>query len=187
MLASQAGRRGFESRLPLLTYVDPGRKLWQEIDGKNAPGPGCHRARGHFSEPFDPLLAGSVDPFVVLDRKVLSMARPRKLWYRKARQAVYVEIDGKQHLLAKGPDNDETWERARLAYHRLMAEILANPPVDGGDALPIGQQRRLDQPTTAFILSSAACALNEDPTHGLCREARDGCLLIRPPMLETVA
>jgi len=61
------------------------------------------------------------------------MPRPRTLWYRAARRAVYVEIDGKQHRLAKGPDNDETWERAQLAYHQLMAEILANPPVDGGD------------------------------------------------------
>jgi hypothetical protein len=68
------------------------------------------------------------------------MSRPRKLWYRTARQTVNVEIDGKQHPLAKGPDNDETWERARLAYHQLMAEMLANPPVDGG------------HPTVAFIV-----------------------------------
>ena len=61
------------------------------------------------------------------------MARPRKLWYRKARRAVYVEIHGRQKMLAKGPDTKETWARAQLEYHRLMAEILANPPVDGGN------------------------------------------------------
>jgi integrase len=61
------------------------------------------------------------------------MPRPRKPWFRKNRPGVYVEIGGKQHLLAKGPDNDETWERAQLAYHQLMAEVLANPPVEGGD------------------------------------------------------
>ena len=61
------------------------------------------------------------------------MARPRKLWYRTARQTVHVEIDGEHYPLARDPDNDETWERAWLAYHQLMAEILANPPIDAGD------------------------------------------------------
>ena len=61
------------------------------------------------------------------------MPRPRKPWFRKARNAWYVEIDRTQHKLADGPENDETKARANLKFHQLMAEILANPPADGGD------------------------------------------------------
>jgi len=55
------------------------RRSWQEtLAGYNAPGPGRIQTRGRFSEPFDRLLAGSVDPvFGSLDREVLLMPRPR--------------------------------------------------------------------------------------------------------------
>jgi integrase len=43
------------------------------------------------------------------------MARPRKPWRRKGRNAWFVEINGKQHNL--GPDKDE----AMRQYHALMA------------------------------------------------------------------
>jgi len=61
------------------------------------------------------------------------MPRPRKPWFREARNAWYVEIGGKQHRLADGPKNDVTEARAELEFHRLMAETMANPPADGGD------------------------------------------------------
>lgn len=47
--------------------------------------------------------------------------RPRKPWYRRATDAWYVQVDGKQQLLAKGKANRVA---AETAYHRLM--------VDGG-------------------------------------------------------
>jgi len=59
--------------------------------------------------------------------------RRAKGWYRKARGGVYVEIQGRQYLLAKGPNNAQTWKEAEDAYYQLMAEMAANPPVDGGD------------------------------------------------------
>lgn len=61
------------------------------------------------------------------------MARQPKPWYRGSRGAYYVEIDGKQVKLAAGPKNAETHARATLAFHQLMAEILSNPPADGGN------------------------------------------------------
>jgi integrase len=41
-----------------------------------------------------------------------------------------VEVDGRQVKLAQGRDQKAEAERQ---YHLLMAEIAANPPVDGGD------------------------------------------------------
>lgn len=61
------------------------------------------------------------------------MPRPRKPWFRDKRNAWYVEIGGKQHKLVDGPDDLDTETRAQLEYHRLMAEVMANPPVDGGN------------------------------------------------------
>jgi len=61
------------------------------------------------------------------------MPRPSKPWFRKSRNAYYVEIGGKQRKLADGPENKENDARAIVVFHRLMAEVLSNPPVDGGD------------------------------------------------------
>ncbi|HEY1599551.1 MAG TPA: tyrosine-type recombinase/integrase [Pirellulales bacterium] len=61
------------------------------------------------------------------------MPRPRKPWYRRDRSAFYVEFQGRQILLAKGPPDAETRQVAEQKFHALMAECLANPPVDGGN------------------------------------------------------
>lgn len=45
--------------------------------------------------------------------------RPRKPWYRKQNNSWYVEIDGSQHLLARGKKNKQ---EAEDEYHRLMTE-----------------------------------------------------------------
>lgn len=58
--------------------------------------------------------------------------RPRRPWYRTERKAWYVEIAGRQHLLAAGP-KEETRDHAEQRYHELMLEIRDNPPVDGGN------------------------------------------------------
>ena len=58
------------------------------------------------------------------------MPRPRKPWFRKATGWWMVEIDGRQLRLANGRERKAEAERK---YHTLMAEIAANPPVDGGD------------------------------------------------------
>jgi integrase len=49
------------------------------------------------------------------------MARPHKPWYWKARQAWTVEIDGRRHILAKGPQAQTRTEAMRV-FHALMAE-----------------------------------------------------------------
>lgn len=59
------------------------------------------------------------------------MARPKKPWYRSSRKAWYVEIDGRQELLIRGPKNGATKAEAEQRFHTLMAERLVNPPVDG--------------------------------------------------------
>jgi integrase len=58
------------------------------------------------------------------------MPRPRKPWFRKATGWWMVEVGGRQVKLAQGRDRKT---EAELKYHKLMAEIAANPPVDGGD------------------------------------------------------
>jgi hypothetical protein len=58
--------------------------------------------------------------------------RPRKPWYRQGR-GWFVEFDGRQVRLVAGPKNGETRAAADRRFHELMAERLANPPVDGGD------------------------------------------------------
>ena len=70
------------------------------------------------------------------------MPRPRKPWFRKATGWWMVEIDGRQLKLANGRERKAEAERK---YHTLMAEIAANPPVDGGDR----------EPLTACLLRSA--------------------------------
>jgi hypothetical protein len=42
-----------------------------------------------------------------------------------------IEINGKQHRLAKGRENKR---QAENQFHRLMVEIEANPGVEGSDA-----------------------------------------------------
>lgn len=49
------------------------------------------------------------------------MARPRKPWHRKSRNAWFVEIEGKQHNL--GPDKEE----ALRQFHALMAKAPEKP------------------------------------------------------------
>ena len=58
------------------------------------------------------------------------MPRPRKPWFRKSTGWWMVEIGGRQLRLANGRERKAEAERK---YHTLMAEIAANPPVDGGD------------------------------------------------------
>jgi integrase len=60
------------------------------------------------------------------------MARPHKIWYRPARKAWYVEIDGRQVKLLKGPKDADTKELAEQAFHRLMVERAVQPPLDIG-------------------------------------------------------
>lgn len=55
--------------------------------------------------------------------------RPRKPWYRKAKDAWYVMIDGKQRLLAKGK---AAKKEADAAYHRIMAAGGLVPANDNG-------------------------------------------------------
>ena len=61
------------------------------------------------------------------------MSRPPKPWYWKARQAWYTDLGGVRRKLVDGPKNAETTRLAQLAFHRLMAQCLANPPIDGGN------------------------------------------------------
>lgn len=49
------------------------------------------------------------------------MARPHKPWYRKARNAWFVEIDGQQHNL--GPDKEEALRK----FHKLMSVPSPEP------------------------------------------------------------
>ena len=60
------------------------------------------------------------------------MPRPRKPWFRKGRNAWFVEFGGKQIKLADGPKNAATQAIAEGEFHRLMVEVADNPPVDGG-------------------------------------------------------
>lgn len=82
------------------------------------------------------------------------MPRPRKPWFRKATDWWMVEVDGRQVKLAQGRDHKAEAERQ---YHRLMAEIAANPPVDGGDPTVaaivdayLGFAERRDSPRTFY-------------------------------------
>ena len=61
------------------------------------------------------------------------MARRAEIWYRKARCAFYVEIFGKQYVLAKGPNDRPTKAAAERRFHELMAELLATRPVDSDE------------------------------------------------------
>lgn len=58
------------------------------------------------------------------------MARQRQPWYRKSTGWWMVEINGKQHRLAKGRENRRD---AETQFHRLMVELDANPGVEGSD------------------------------------------------------
>ncbi len=49
----------------------------------------------------------------------MALTKPNTPWYRAARDAWYVEIDGKQKLLAKGKANKD---KALAAFHRLMLD-----------------------------------------------------------------
>jgi hypothetical protein len=85
------------------------------------------------------------------------MPRPRKPWFRKGRNAWYVEFDGRQIKLADGPKNPDTRKIAEREFHLLMAEIEVNPPVNGGnptvasvcDAYLVSNKRRL-APSTFY-------------------------------------
>ncbi len=68
------------------------------------------------------------------------MSRPPHPWYWEKRHAWYTDVGGVRRKLAEGPE-EETETRAQAEFHRLMAESLANPPVDGGD--PTGNRSRL--------------------------------------------
>ena len=61
------------------------------------------------------------------------MSRPHKIWYRSARYAWYVEIDGEQKKLVKGENDAATRKLAEQKFHALMAEHLACVPVDNGN------------------------------------------------------
>ncbi|OWK39459.1 tyrosine-type recombinase/integrase [Fimbriiglobus ruber] len=52
------------------------------------------------------------------------MARPHKPWYRAPRQTWYVEVDGKQIPLAKGP-KAATQKEAYAAFNKLMEHVDA--------------------------------------------------------------
>jgi integrase/recombinase XerC len=52
------------------------------------------------------------------------MARPNKLWFRTARNAWFVTINGKKHNL--GPDEQE----AKRKFHELMAASVSESPVE---------------------------------------------------------
>lgn len=57
--------------------------------------------------------------------------RPKKSWYRTGR-GWFVEINGRQVCLAKGP-KEETRALAERNFHAQMVELADNPPVDGGN------------------------------------------------------
>ena len=79
------------------------------------------------------------------------MPRPRKPWFRKQTGWWMVAVDGRQEELAQGRDQKA---EAECQYHLLMAEIAANPPVDGGD------------PTVAVIIDAYLDhAHRRRPTH----------------------
>lgn len=59
------------------------------------------------------------------------MARPHQPWFRTSTDWWMIEINGKQHRLAKGRENKR---QAENQFHRLMVEIEANPGVEGSDA-----------------------------------------------------
>jgi integrase len=61
------------------------------------------------------------------------MSRPKKPWFRKGRNAWYIELGGRQIKLADGPKNAVTEALAWEEFRRLMVEIADNPPVDGGN------------------------------------------------------
>src|SRR5690242_18183716 len=50
------------------------------------------------------------------------MSRPHKPWYRAPRKTWYVEIDGKQIPLARGP-KEATRKDAYAAFNRLMETV----------------------------------------------------------------
>lgn len=58
------------------------------------------------------------------------MARPHQPWFRTSTDWWMIEINGKQHRLAKGKENKR---QATDQFHRLMVEISANPGVEGSD------------------------------------------------------
>jgi len=60
------------------------------------------------------------------------MPRPPHPWYWKARRAWFTDVGGVRRKLAVGP-KEESEAQALEEFHLLMAESLANPPVDGGD------------------------------------------------------
>jgi integrase len=63
---------------------------------------------------------------VSLNRGV-AVARPHKPWYRAPRQTWFVEVEGKQVVLAKGPKaatQKEAWE----AFNKLMERVDAPDP-----------------------------------------------------------
>jgi hypothetical protein len=91
------------------------------FDAKNAPEAGASRPRELLSRPFDPLLAGSVDPFPVpLIERFFFMPRRPKPWFRGQRNAYYVEIGGKQVKLVDGPENAENEARAMPVATRIV-------------------------------------------------------------------
>ena len=55
------------------------------------------------------------------------MARPHKPWYRAPRQTWFVEIEGKQVVLAIGP-KAATQKEAWTAFNKLMERVDAPDP-----------------------------------------------------------
>lgn len=101
----------------------PWQETWQGIQPRGAAATGLGASQQTFRS------AGWVQP-ESLDRRVFFMARPRKPWYRSDRDWWMVEFDGRQVKLCRGRENRADAEQK---FHALMAERLANPPVDGGN------------------------------------------------------
>ena len=106
-----------------------------EGDGKTVTlGPGCHQARGLFSRPFDPLVAASLDPFLVpLIERFFSCPAPKN-----PGSAMDATLGTSNSVASKSSSlmarkTQITEALAWTEFHRLMVEIADNPPVDGGN------------------------------------------------------
>ncbi len=70
------------------------------------------------------------------------MPRPLRPWFHSRKNAWVIEPQGKLVKLADGPKNAVTKKAAEVAFHRYMAELSANPPVDN------------DNPTVASVIEA---------------------------------